>query len=106
MACPDGPRYTGFQTAMENLDIWEALYCTYGTAAGELVVGGVFYSAVGLAIYIRTGSAIVPLVLTLILGSTITAQMLSVISSFVALIILLGAPLIAALLAWKLDRRA
>lgn len=106
MACPDGSRYQNFSAAMAELDLWEALYCPYGVAAGELVVGAMFYSAVGLAIYIRTGSAIVPFVLLLILGSTVTAQMLSVISGFAALLILLAAPLTLTIIAWKLDRRA
>lgn len=96
MACPEAARFntTMFQTAIENLDLWEAGYCAYGTPMGELTVGTLVYAGFGLNIYIRTGSVILPMILMIILGGTILAQMFAVISAFAGLIILTGAPLI------------
>lgn len=109
MPCPPAGsegHYANFTNATQALDLWEALYCPYGVAAGELVVGAMFYSAVGLAIYARTGSPILPFVLVLILGGTILAQMLAVISNFVAILILITAPLVVTALVYQLDRRS
>lgn len=105
MACPSGPRYTGALEAMKGFHLWEAAFCTYAVPAGELVVGLLFYGAVSLAIFIRTGSPIIPLILILILGGTILAQMVSIVSSFAAVLILLGAPIVISLLVFNIDRR-
>lgn len=104
MACPDGSRFTGFMTAMQDLDLWQAGYCMYATPLGEAVVGSVFYGAVSLGIFIRTGSLTIPAILYLILGTTITARMLSVVSPMVGLIILLVAPILLTALIWNVDR--
>lgn len=107
MACPTGARFTSemFQTAMEGLDLWEGMFCAYGTPLGELVVGTVVYSAIGLNIFLRTGSIMIPFVLALILGGTIFAQMFAIINAFVGLIILIAAPLVASMLIFTVDRR-
>jgi len=107
MACPTDGRFTAemFQAAMEDFDLWEFAFCAYGGPLGELFVGTVVYAAFGLAIFIRTGSAIIPFVLLLILGGTILSQMLGIIGSFAGLIILLLAPLIVTGLIVMLDRR-
>lgn len=107
MACPKGGRFTSemFQTAMENFDLWEGLYCMYGTPMGELLVGTLVYSAFGLNIFLRTGSLIIPFVLLMILGGTILSQMLGIIGAFAGLIILIVAPLVLTGLVFMLDRR-
>lgn len=105
MSCPDGTRYSdGLKALNDGFDLWEAGFCTYAVPAGELVVGLLFYGAVSLGIFVRTGSAIIPFVLVLILGGTILAQMTAVVSQFAALIILLGAPIVISLLVFQLDR--
>lgn len=106
MACPDGARFTAeaFDAAMQNFSLWDAGFCAYATPLGELVVGTVVYVAVGLNIFIRTGSLIIPFVLMLLLGGTIFAQMLAVINSFAALIILVVAPVVVTALVFLLDR--
>lgn len=106
MACPSGPYRTdaAFE-AIGSLDLWEAGFCTYGVPMGEMVVGLLFYGAVGLTLFIRTGSPMIPFVLVLILGGTILAQMASVVSSFAAVLVLLAAPIVLSLLVYQLDRR-
>lgn len=107
MPCPSGDRYTAemFQTAMNDFDLWEAMFCIFATSMGEAVVGTLVYSAFGLAIFARTGSLIIPFVLLLILGGTILSQMLGIIGSFAGLIILVVAPLLVTGLIVMVDRR-
>lgn len=105
MSCPDG-RFGPdlFQEAMQEFDLWQALFCAYGAPLGELVVGSVLYTAIGLNIFIRTGSLIIPFVLILILGGTILAQMFAVINSVVGLVVLFSAPIIISAIVFSLDR--
>lgn len=107
MACPDAAKFgtDAFQTAIESLDLWQAGYCAFATPLGELAVGSIVYAGFGLNIYIRTGSAIIPLILMLILGGTVLAQTWAVISAFAALVILVGAPLVATGLVMLVGRR-
>jgi len=106
MSCPSGSRFSveAFQKAFETLDLWQAAYCTYATPLTGAVVGSLFYGAVSLAIFIRTGSVGIPAILFIILGSTILAQMMAVVTPFVALIVLLAAPLAATSIIWTIDR--
>lgn len=107
MACPTDGRYNAdlFQQAMEDFDLWEAMFCVYGGPMGELVVGTIVYSAFALAIFVRTGSLIIPFVMLLVLGGTVLSQMLGVIGSFAGLIILVVAPLVVTALIVAVDRR-
>lgn len=107
MACPDG-RYAAemFNEAMQNFELWDAIICSYAGPTSSLVVGTVLYSGIGLNIFLRQGSVIIPFVLVLILGGTILGQMFGVISSFAALVILIVPPLILSGLILALDRRA
>lgn len=107
MACPDG-RFTAdmFNTAMQNFDLWDAFFCGYAGPLGQLVVGTFLYSAIGLNIFIRTGSLIIPFVLVLLLGATVLAQMVAIISTFAGLVILVVAPLVVSALVFLLDARA
>lgn len=104
MACPDGSKFNGFEAAFNNLDIWKAVFCMYATPMGETVVGTLFYGCVSLAIFIKTGSIAIPSLLFIILGGTILSQMLAVVTPFVALIVLLAAPIAATALVWGVDR--
>lgn len=107
MACPSAARYStdAFIAAMETLDLWEAMYCPYGTALGELAVGSIIYSGFALNIYIRTGSVMIPFVLVLILGGTVLAQVYAIISVFAGLVVLIGAPLVISGIVFLIDRR-
>jgi hypothetical protein len=107
MACPSGSRFTGFFDAMSGgaMDLWNATFCTYAAPAGELTVGLLFYAAVSLAIFIRTGSPMIPFALVMLLGGTILAQMVGIVSTFAAILVLVSAPLIVAVFIFKVDRR-
>ena len=106
MPCPTGrfgPEL--FQEAMQSLNLWEAMFCSYGAPLGELIVGTVLYSAVAINIFARTGSLIIPFILALILGGTILAQMYAVISAFVGIIVLIVAPMVVSAIIFMIDRR-
>lgn len=104
MSCPSGGIFTGFEAAFQSFDVWRAIYCMYATPLGGAVVGTLFYGAVSLGIVIRTGSLAIPAILYIILGGTITAQMLSVVTPFVGLAVLVTAPLAATAVIWTIDR--
>ena len=57
-----------------NFNFVEAVSCTYIDAAGLLVVGMIVYGAIGLSLYIRTGSMRIPAVLLLLIGGAIVPQ--------------------------------
>lgn len=107
MACPVDGRFTAelFREAMDGLDLWQFAFCAYGSPLGELVVGTVVYAGVALNIFIRTGSIMIPFVLALILGGTIFAQAFAIINAFVALIILIAAPVVMTALVMSVGRR-
>jgi len=108
MSCPDGARYSTemFQTAMENLELWEPFTCTYGTALGMAVLGTILYSGFALNIFVRTGSPVIPTILVLILGGTVIGQMVGVVSTFAGLLVLVVAPLTISAFIFVLDQRA
>ena len=106
MACPSG-RFSAelFNEAMSNFELWDAVICPFAGPTSMLLVGTVIYSGIGLNIFLRLGSVIIPFVLALILGGTVVGQTIGVISSFVAMIILIVPPLIISLLIFTVDRR-
>jgi len=58
----------------EYLLDWEfmkAITCTYANVAGYFVVGLMVYGAVGISVYLRTGSAVIPTVLLLLTGGAV-----------------------------------
>lgn len=107
MSCPVDGRFTAdlFQQAMDSFDLWEFAFCAYGSPLGELVVGTVIYAGVALNIFIRTGSVMIPFVLALILGGTVFAQAFAIINAFVALVILIAAPVVMTALVMSVGRR-
>jgi hypothetical protein len=95
-----------FQTAMENLALWDAFVCPYAAPLGLVVVGTLIYSAFALNIFVRTESLIIPFVLVLLLGGTVLGQMVGVVGTFAAVIILVVAPLVVSALIFLLDTKA
>jgi hypothetical protein len=52
----------------------KAIACTYANTAGLLVVGLLVYGGITLSIFLRTGDARIPVVLTLLTGGAILPQ--------------------------------
>lgn len=57
-----------------NFQFIKAFTCTYFTTAGMLVTGLFVYGAIGISIYIRTGSVVLPAILTLLVGGAVIGQ--------------------------------
>lgn len=54
---------------------FDAVVCPYSESIGLIVFALAVYGAVGLSLYIYSGNAVLPLVLTLILGSVVVTQL-------------------------------
>lgn len=60
-----GPEY------LVDFQFIEAITCTYADPAGMLVLGMVVYGAIGLSVYIRTGSPVIPAILLFLTGGAV-----------------------------------
>jgi hypothetical protein len=72
MACSDYNTYWEF---MANWQFFDAVYCLYGEQVGFFLFPLLAYGALATALYIFAGSLIMPLVLTIILGGVVVAQL-------------------------------
>lgn len=62
--------------ALISGQFWDAVVCTFSEPMGGVVIFGLFvWGGVGAALYLFSGSAIIPLSLTLILGSVVVTQL-------------------------------
>lgn len=71
MACGDFATYKEFWYAGQFFD---AVYCPFGDQLGGLLFGLLVFGAIGLSLYIASGSATVPLVLGVILATVIFVE--------------------------------
>lgn len=71
-----------------NFHFIKAFTCTYFTTAGMLVTGLFVYGAIGLSLYIRTGSVVLPAILTLLTGGAILGQVAAPGSTIVLVLLL------------------
>jgi hypothetical protein len=54
---------------------FDAIVCPYADVMGVAVFAMAVYGALGIALYIYSGNAVLPLVLTLILGGVVVTQL-------------------------------
>ena len=87
MACSDYDTYLEF---MQNEQFFEAVYCVFGDSVGVLLFPLLVWGAMGSALYIFSGSLIMPLVLTIILGGVVVVQLPAGPIQFVAAVVLFG----------------
>lgn len=57
-----------------NGDFYEAIVCPYDDQMGALTFGLFIYGAVMMGLYIRTGNAIVPTVITIVAGTVAVSR--------------------------------
>lgn len=55
-------------------DFMEAVVCPYSLQLGELTFGLFIYGAVCMGLYVRTGNAIIPTVITIVAGTVAISQ--------------------------------
>jgi len=101
MACSDYDTYLEF---MQNEQFFEAVYCVFGDSVGVLLFPLLVWGAMGLALYIFSGSLIMPLVLTIILGGVLVVQLPAGPVQFVAAVVLFGIALGGYALVRRLDQ--
>ena len=101
MACSDYDTYLEF---MQNEQFFEAVYCVFGDSVGVLLFPLLVWGAMGSALYIFSGSLIMPLVLTIILGGVLVIQLPAGPVQFVAAVVLFGIALGGYALVRRLDQ--
>lgn len=101
MACSDYDTYIAF---FQNEQFFEAVYCVFGDSVGVLLFPLLVWGAMGTALYIFSGSLIMPLVLTIILGGVLVVQLPAGPIQFVAAVVLFGIALGGYALVRRLDR--
>jgi hypothetical protein len=71
MACSD---YSVYREFWYNGQFLDAAYCPFADLMGPLLVGLLFFGAIGLSLYIASGSATVPLTLAIILAAVVFVE--------------------------------
>jgi hypothetical protein len=101
MACGDYDTYVAF---IRNEQFFDAVYCVFGDSVGVLLFPLVVWGALGSALYIYSGSLIMPLVLTIILGGVVVVQLPAGPVQFVAAVVLFGIALAGYALVRRLEQ--
>lgn len=68
---------------------FDAMVCPHSEIMGLVVFAMLLYGSIGVALYLFTGNAVLPLVLTLILGSVVVANLPGPAAQFVGVVALL-----------------
>jgi len=94
----------GFVDLLTNFEFVAAIACTYAIPASLPLVGLLVYTAIGGAIYIRTGSFILPFGLLLLTGGAVVSQIASVGLPIVVLLVIVVPAGVTALLYARYSR--
>jgi hypothetical protein len=101
MACSDYDAYFQF---LKNEQFFDAVYCVFADSVGVLLFPLLVWGSMGTALYIFSGSLIMPLVLTIILGGVVVVQLPAGPIQFVAAVVLFGIALGGYALVRRLDQ--
>ena len=77
-SCPNGTNATEYVNPGGNVSLVQGAVCQYSDPFGIQVVGVLFWAALALALYIRTGSILLPYLLTLIFGSVVLSTIVPI----------------------------
>lgn len=89
---------------LTSFEFIQAFTCTYAAPMGFLVAGLLVWGAVSTSLYVRTGSAAIPVVLLFIIGGVAVSQAAAPVSAVVALLILVVPAGAMALLYYRYSR--
>lgn len=85
-ACSEwGGDYT---QALQEFAFGDALVCPFWDQIGQLATGLLVWGAIASAIYVKTGSVMIPYVLLLLLGGAVVSQIASIGVTMASIIIL------------------
>jgi len=88
MACEN---FTNLGASFANWEFIQGLVCVYAMPIGFEVFGLAIYGAIAGALWITQESSAIPIILTLLVGSAVLAQIIAPGMQFVTLMILGGA---------------
>lgn len=91
---------TGFEYLIQ-FEFIKAVSCTYFSAAGALVTGLLVYGAIASALYVRTGSVMIPLGLLFLTGGAATPMIAGIASPIIAVVLFLAGGGVFAYLYYK-----
>lgn len=103
MACSD---WANYGDALTDGAYWDAILCRLAESSSVGVISLMVLGGLMLAIYIVSGSVIIPLVLMIMLSSLAYAFIPGIGIQIVAITLILGLPAIAYLVVMRLDRGA
>lgn len=86
MACSDFSTYKEFIDAGQ---FWDAIVCPYADQMGMVVFALVVYAAIAFALYYYSETVMMPLVLTIILGSVVIVKLPGIAVQLAAVVLLL-----------------
>lgn len=101
MACGD---YTEYWEFLTNGQFFDAIYCPYGDLLGGVVLALLFFAPSAMALYIYSGSIILPFVLFLILGSVVIVQLPGAATTIVGAVALLVIAIVGTAMILKMNR--
>jgi len=100
-ACSDYGGQTPYWDALNDYQFADAFVCAYWDTVGQLATGLLVWGAVSTAIYIKTGSIMIPYVLLLLLGGTVLSQVASVGVTLAGIIVLATLGGVPTYLIWR-----
>lgn len=86
---------------LEQFEFLQAFTCTYAADIGFLAAGLIVWASMSLALYIKHGSPIIPLILMFQLGGIAISQVAAVATPIAVLLILVVPPMFAGLLYYR-----
>jgi len=99
--CSEGLR--GWEYLLD-FEFIKAFTCTFSNTMGFLVFGMLVYGGISMSIYVRTGSPMIPLVLLLITGGIIMAQVAAPVVGVATILLLVMGAGILTLLYYRYSR--
>lgn len=86
----DGFQFGDLQAALSEMAFRDAVFCTFSESMGALAAGLLFFGAISTFLTIRTGSPIIPLILTVLLGPLVLLVVPSTAIGLFVLVLLLA----------------
>lgn len=102
MACGDFATYKGYWYAGQFFD---AVYCVFGDQLGGLLFGVLVFGAIGISLYVSSGSSTVPLTLAVILASVVFVEVPASAVQIAAIAVILGIGIAGYLMIVRLEGR-
>lgn len=101
MACTD---YSAWHEFLANWQFFDTVWCPYVDAVGPTLAPLLVIGPIGVALYLFSGSFLLPLVLIIILGGVFVGQLPAGPTQLIGIAVLLGVTLAGYAITQRLDR--